>query len=79
MKVQAIIDVRHGVTGQITCPLGSIYTVKRVIYNPPCDDLVSIGREPIRGAAYEFEEMPGFVHASGCFKVYFQEFKFLSV
>ena len=80
MKVRALVNVFHGVTGHCTCMGGQIFTVKRVIEDPECPDFVERGIDPIRGIAYEFEGMEGMVHRGNCFEVIspINNFKFLN-
>lgn len=81
MKVRALCNLFHGVTGQWTCQIGQVYTVKRVIEDPECADFVEKGIPPIRGIAYEFESMEGLVHRGELFEVVspLEKFKFLKV
>ena len=69
MRVRAKVDVRHGVTGQITCQRGRVFKVKKIIENPPCEDFVENGLEPIRGVCFEFVGMDGLVHKAECFEI----------
>ena len=80
MKVRALCNLFHGVTGAWTCQVGKIYTVKRIVEDPQCDDFVAIGIPPMRGKCYEFEGMEGMVHRGELFEVVspITNFKFLN-
>ena len=41
MKVRALCNLFHGVTGAWTCQVGQVYTVKEIIEDPTCDDFVA--------------------------------------
>lgn len=79
MKVKAICNLYHGVTGAWTCQVGQIYTVKEIIEDPTCEDFVEKGIEPMKGKCYVFEGMEGLVHRGSLFEVvsYVDDFKFL--
>ena len=55
MKVKALCNLFHGVTGAWTCQVGKVYTVKRIVEDPECHDFVENGIPPMRGKCYEFE------------------------
>jgi hypothetical protein len=69
MKVKALCDVYHGVTGELTCKEGDIFTVANIINNPECGDFRAIGIEPAPGHWVQFKETGEMLHRAVLFGV----------
>jgi len=69
MIVKALCDVYHGVTGELTCKKGDVFTVINIVYNPECADFRAIGITPASGQWVQFKETGGMLHRAACFGV----------
>jgi len=69
MRVKALCNVYHGVTGELTCKEGDVFRVVNVVNNPECADFRAIGIEPAPGHWIQFKETGGMIHRAACFGV----------
>ena len=69
MKVKALCNVYHGVTSELTCKEGDIFTVVNIINNPECADFRAIGIEPSPGHWVQFKETGEMLHRAVLFGV----------
>ena len=69
MRVKALCNVYHGVTGQLTCKEGDVFKVVNIINNPECADFRAIGIEPSHGHWIQFKETGEMIHRAACFGV----------
>lgn len=66
-KVRARFNVYHGVTQELTCKEGAIFTVVDVKQDPICEDFRAIGKIPAPGKWYQFEETGEQIHRADLF------------
>jgi hypothetical protein len=69
MRVKALCNVYHGVTGELTCKEGDVFTVINIVNNPECADFIAIGRIPSPGNWVQFKETGGMIHRACLFGV----------
>jgi hypothetical protein len=69
MIVKALCNVYHGVTNELTCKEGDIFTVVNIVNNPECADFRAIGKIPAPGHWVQFKETGGMIHRAVCFGV----------
>jgi hypothetical protein len=69
MIVKALCNVYHGVTNELTCKEGDVFTVVNIVYNPECADFRAIGITPASGQWVQFKETGGMLHRAACFGV----------
>jgi hypothetical protein len=69
MKVKALCNVYHGVTGELTCKEGDVFTVINIVDNPECADFRAIGIIPTPGLWVQFKETGEMLHRAVLFGV----------
>ena len=68
MIVKALCNVYHGVTNELTCKEGDVFTVVNIVNNPECADFRAIGITPASGYWLQFKETGGMIHRADCFR-----------
>jgi hypothetical protein len=69
MRVKALCNVYHGVTGELTCKEGDVFKVVNIVSNPELKDWREIGKIPPPGNWVQFEETGGMLHIACLFGV----------
>ena len=67
-KVRAKVNIYHGVTNQLTCKEGDIFTVVDIQHDPECADFKAIGVTPAPGKWYQFKETGEQIHRAVLFE-----------